>query len=75
MDEYISSATHWFIGILQNAGFSDTLAKWTGEFTMLILLIIFSYLGYLITWKLMRKIIIPFTKRSKTQFDDLQSRN
>ena len=71
MDEYISSATHWFIGILQNAGFSDTLAKWTGEFTMLILLILFSYLGYLITWKLMRKIIIPFTKRSKTQFDDL----
>lgn len=71
MDEYIRGATEWLINLLKEANFSDALARWTGEFSMLIILIFVSYLGYVITWKAMRKIIIPFTKRSKTQFDDL----
>jgi miniconductance mechanosensitive channel len=71
MDEYIRAATNWFIGLFENTGIPDELAKWTGEFIMLILLIVVSYIGYVITWKVMRKIVIPFTRRSKTQFDDL----
>jgi miniconductance mechanosensitive channel len=71
MDVYIRQATDWLIGLLINAGANITFAKWTGEFFMLLLLILLSYIGYWVTWKLMRKILIPIMKRSKNQFDDL----
>ncbi len=71
MGEYIRYGTNRFIEVLTNSGLSDSAAKWIGEFFMLILLIIVSYLGYVIAWRLMRKIFIPLIKRSKNQFDDL----
>lgn len=71
MDELIRLGTDWIIGLLTNTGLSDTASKWIGEFFMLLVLILFSYLGYLLTWKVMRKIFIPLMKRSKNQFDDL----
>jgi len=37
----------------------------------LLLLILVSYLGYVITWRVIRAILIPIMQRSKTQFDDL----
>jgi len=71
MGEYIRHITDWFIAALTDSGLSDTAAKWIGEFIMLLALVLVSYLGYLITWRLMRKIFIPLMKRSKNQFDDL----
>ncbi|HDO27875.1 MAG TPA: mechanosensitive ion channel [Bacteroidetes bacterium] len=71
MGEYIRHATDWLISMLTHAGISETLAKWTGEFSMLLILILVSYLGYVITWRIMRAIVIPLIQKSKNQFDDL----
>jgi len=71
MGEYIRHITDWFIAALTDSGLSGTAAKWIGEFIMLLALVLVSYLGYLITWRLMRKIFIPLMQRSKNQFDDL----
>ena len=38
---------------------------------MLLLWGLFSYLAYLVTWKLIKKIIIPFLQASKNKLDDL----
>jgi len=71
MDEYIRNITNLLVDLLSNWGLNYEFAKWVGEFAMLILLVLVSYLGYVITWKLMRKVLIPIMKRSKNQFDDL----
>jgi miniconductance mechanosensitive channel len=71
MDEYIRKVTEMLVGFVENTGMSENHARLIGEFTMLILLIFASYLGYLITVKVMRKVLIPIMKRSKNQFDDL----
>jgi miniconductance mechanosensitive channel len=71
MDEYIRSMTNLLVDLLNSWGLNYEFAKWVGEFTMLLLLVLISYLGYVITWKLMRKVLIPIMKRSKNQFDDL----
>ena len=71
MDIYIRHATDWLISLLINAGANEILAKWLGEFSMLLVLIIISYVGYVIAWRLIRAIVIPIMQRSKNQFDDL----
>lgn len=71
MDEYIRKFTDMLVGAMQNTGMNDAFAKWIGEFSMLILLIITSYIGYVVTTKVMRKLLIPIMQRSKNQFDDL----
>ena len=71
MDEYIRRATELLIGLIENTGITENLAKLIGEFSMLILLIFISYLAYLITVKVMRSVLIPIMQRSKNQFDDL----
>lgn len=71
MDTYIRQATDWFVGILANSGMAENGAKWAGELIMLIALILLSYLAYLITWRVMWSVFIPFMQRSKNQFDDL----
>ena len=71
MEEYIRQSTNYLIQLFIKSGLSDNLAKLIGEFSMLLILIIVSYIGYWITWKVMRKILIPLMQRSKNQFDDL----
>ena len=51
--------------------FNDGLATALSEFSVLITLIIASYIAYWITVKLMRRAIIPLLQKSKNQFDDL----
>lgn len=71
MDEYIRIGTDFLVDLLKDTGMSGSLATWIGEFSMLLLLIFVSYLGYLVTTKVMRKILIPIIQRSKNQFDDI----
>jgi len=71
MGDYIRFGTDWFVSLISNTGLSQTTSKLLGEFIMLLVLVLTSYLGYVITWKLMRKIFIPLMQRSKNQFDDL----
>jgi len=71
MDEYIRSITDLLESLLTDAGLNENIARLTSEFSMLILLIFVSYLGYLLTTKVMRKVLIPIMQKSKNQFDDL----
>ena len=71
MDSYIRHATDWLISVLINAGANASLAEWLGEFSMLLLLIIVSYLSYVVTWRVIRAALIPLMQQSKNQFDDL----
>ena len=71
MEEYIKHGTNFLIEWLGRAGLSQTWSTHFGESIMLILLIFISYIGYVLAWKLMRKLLIPLIQRSKNQFDDL----
>jgi miniconductance mechanosensitive channel len=71
MEEYLKSGTNFFIEWLGKAGLPDVWATHIGESIMLIILIFIAYIGYLVAWKLMRKLLIPLIQRSKNQFDDL----
>lgn len=71
MDTTIRNITDWLIDILVNAGLSESGARIAGGLIMLVALILISYLAYVITWRLMRSVLIPLVKRSKNQFDDL----
>lgn len=71
MDEYIRRVTEMLVDLIEDTGMSENLARLIGEFSMLIVLVFVSYLGYLITSKVMRKVLIPIMQRSKNQFDDL----
>ena len=71
MEEYIKHGTNFLIEWLGKTGISETWATHFGEAIMLVFLIIIAYIGYVVAWKLMRKILIPLVQRSKNQFDDL----
>jgi len=71
MEEYITHGTNFLIEWLSKTGISITWATHLGESVMLIFLIFVSYIGYIVAWKLMRKLLIPLIQRSKNQFDDL----
>jgi miniconductance mechanosensitive channel len=71
MISFIELSIEFFKKILLKAGLSENLTDNISQFTVFILLILFSYLAYVITWRIVRKILIPILKRSKNQFDDL----
>jgi miniconductance mechanosensitive channel len=71
MEEYIKHGTNLLIEWLGKAGLSEIWATHIGESIMLLFLIFISYVGYIVTWKLMRKLLIPLIQRSKNQFDDI----
>lgn len=71
MIRIIKSALDYFNDLLSGIGLSDYWASHISQFTAFILLLVFSYLAYYITWKVFRKLLIPVFQRSKNQFDDL----
>ncbi len=71
MESFLTHYTHQLTNLLSSSGLSQETAQFAGEFSMYLLLLLFSYLGYRITWYLMHRIIIPIIQRSKNQFDDL----
>ena len=71
MEEYISSGTNFLIEWLSKTGLSESWSTHLGESIMLLFLILIAYVGYIVAWKLMRKLLIPLIQRSKNQFDDI----
>lgn len=71
MDKYLTNFTEYLIGILQKTGMLNSWANIIGEIISLLLLFIFSYLMFRLTWSIMKKILIPVIQRSKNQFDDI----
>ncbi len=71
MMEFIKTAVEYFNNSLLNIGLSSYWASHISQFTAVIMLFIFSYLAYYITWKVIRKLLLPIFQRSKNKFDDL----
>lgn len=71
METYIKNIGGFLTKYLGQIGLNQTWAEDISDFTILIGLLLISYLAYYITWKLVRKILIPIFQKSKNQFDDL----
>ena len=72
MHEIIQKLSKSISSFLTNSfDFNDGIATILSEFSVLIILLLTSYIAYWITVKLMRRAIIPLLQRSKNQFDDL----
>jgi miniconductance mechanosensitive channel len=71
MMEFIKTVVEYFNNSLLNIGFSSYWASHISQFTAVIILFIFSYLAYYVTWKVIRKLLLPIFQRSKNKFDDL----
>lgn len=71
METYINSIADFIIKHLLQIGLSKAWANNISDLTILISLLLISYLAYYLTWKIIRKILLPIFKKSKNQFDDL----
>ncbi len=71
MIRLIKTTVDYFNELLLNVGLSEYWSNHISQFTAFILLLIFSFLAYYITWKLIRKLLLPVFHKSKNQFDDL----
>jgi len=71
MISFIELSIEFFKRILLKTGLSENLADNISQLTVFILLLIVAYLAYVITWRIVRRMLIPFMRRSKNQFDDL----
>ncbi len=75
MINLIKSVLEYFNELLLNVGLSEYWASHISQFTAFLLLLVFSYLTYYVTWKLIRIVLLPIFQRSKNQFDDLLVRH
>ncbi|GMT44785.1 MAG: membrane protein [bacterium] len=71
MDQYLKQFTDTIIELIGKTGVSAQWANITGVVISLLLLFVLSYLGFRLTWSIMKRILIPVFRRSKNQFDDL----
>lgn len=71
MELSLKALSRYAISLLEKADVSSPLSSYIGEISVLILLILFSYLAYRLTWYLFKRIFIPIMQRSKNQFDDI----
>lgn len=55
----------------EKIGFPESTAEILSVVISIAILLILSWLAYLLTWKIMRMTIIPLIKKSKTSFDDI----
>lgn len=75
MGIYLRELTQWLAKLLIDGGISQVNSTYLSEVIIFLLWVLFSFVAYYVTWKLIRKIIIPILKRSKNQFDDLLVRH
>ena len=68
MFEYILS---FFNKYSLEAGLNESAANIISATISVLVLIIIAWAAFLLSWKIMKRIIIPIVKKSKTSFDDL----
>ncbi len=71
MDRYLKQLTVYIVELFQKTGLSQNWAEIGGEIVSLLLLFVFSYFVFRLTWSGMKKVLIPVFRRTKNQFDDL----
>ena len=52
-------------------GISEASSSIISTSISLLVLLIIAWIAFLLSWRIMKKVIIPFVKKSKTSFDDL----
>jgi len=55
----------------ERAGISEAASHILSISLSVIILLIIAWISYILSWKIMKKIILPFVQKSKTSFDDL----
>ncbi len=55
----------------EKTGISEPAAIVIAAVISIIVLLLISWVAYVLTWKIMRKIILPIIQKSRTSFDDL----
>jgi len=71
MNFSIKALTLSAISLMEKLGISSPYSTYIGEVVMLLLLTLFSYLAYRLTWYFFKRLFIPIIQRSKNQFDDI----
>ena len=71
MIRFINITEEFLKRLLLDIGLTETQSNHLSQLAVFILLLIFSILAYYITWRIIRKLLIPLFKKSKNQFDDL----
>jgi miniconductance mechanosensitive channel len=72
MHNFINNQSKNVVSFLENSfEFDRHLATVVGELFMLFLILVFAYVSYKITVRILWTVIIPLLKRTKNQFDDL----
>lgn len=71
MIKFINITEEFFKRLLLDIGLSENHSNHLSQLAVFILLLTFSILAYYITWRIIRKLLIPLFKKSKNQFDDL----
>lgn len=62
-------------GFFQNLGLPDKISTVIAELVLYVLLMLTAYIFYKLTVQILRRIIIPLTRKSSTYFDDLLIKN
>ena len=55
----------------EQIGISESVSVTVGVIVSILVLLFVSWLSYVITWKVMRRTILPYVQKSKTSFDDI----
>ncbi len=76
MHKFIVNQTQNIVDVIHdNFGVETSIAVLLGEIFMLLVLVLFSYISYKITVKILISVVIPILRRTKNQFDDLLVRH
>lgn len=63
--------TSYLNDLILKTGLSESWSTNISEIVVLLGLFLISYIAYLLTWKIVRRIFIPLFQKSKNQFDDI----
>lgn len=75
MEKFLQQVVLQIIHLLSKTGIPLSTSTTFGEIAVYILWLAFSYLGYYLTWQLIKSLVIPILKKSKNKFDDLLIRH
>ena len=75
MEKFLQEIVLQIIHLLSKTGVSLSTARTFSEIVVYLLWIAFSYLGYYLTWQLIKSLVIPILQKSKNKFDDLLIRH
>lgn len=62
---------NFFNALFSKAGLTETIAHNLGQSATIVVLILIALISYYVSWVLIKKLLLPVIRKSKTQFDDI----